>query len=441
MEQQRRRNRESNEEGGRAAAPSGASAFASGAQQVGLRDIAGETGTGDEHADSDQPGTPGPQAHVVWGALPGQSSSASTSHSTSSSSPQLFDRISHLPPSHEVIVINSNSNGSSDDAPSTGSQQIPFPNWDSTATNAQSLDGPDSDAVVTEVHPSACPRMAAAEIETVNSFPKGTRGPTASVTDTRAASAATPQALAAVSASPASRAAPLIPRASSSAAEESCFPYGELNHPFNPPVPRWVREKAAPSARPAAAAAAAASSSMQLRGPIAAAAAFPHQGSSASSPTAHPEGERLSKVSDSDEDHLEAGPQSLPTTSVRYRTAQHAEQVRQLPEGIPSVGSADHESETCRPCFFVFTRLGCMYGAACEYCHREHHRPKRERASKQQRKFCRTLVRNWIQEQSELGIHSQEEVMESFTKHLQDRQVDRLMTKCACQMMRAAFRQ
>lgn len=79
-------------------------------------------------------------------------------------------------------------------------------------------------------------------------------------------------------------------------------------------------------------------------------------------------------------------------TSVSYRIAQHADDVDRLPPGVPTVGSLGHASGDCQPCHFVHTRIGCKYLAACEYCHLEHPRKKRERPSRLQRRQCQSLA-------------------------------------------------
>lgn len=46
--------------------------------------------------------------------------------------------------------------------------------------------------------------------------------------------------------------------------------------------------------------------------------------------------------------------------------------------GLPSVGSEDHHSGTCKPCAFLHTK-GCVNGAQCQYCHLCTHGEKKRR--------------------------------------------------------------
>jgi len=41
---------------------------------------------------------------------------------------------------------------------------------------------------------------------------------------------------------------------------------------------------------------------------------------------------------------------------------------KDLPQDLPSVGSARHGSGHCKPCAFIFTK-GCVRGIECEHCH------------------------------------------------------------------------
>mmetsp|Transcript_110877 Transcript_110877/g.286643 ORF Transcript_110877/g.286643 Transcript_110877/m.286643 type:complete len:276 (+) Transcript_110877:80-907(+) len=46
---------------------------------------------------------------------------------------------------------------------------------------------------------------------------------------------------------------------------------------------------------------------------------------------------------------------------------------------LPSVGSAKHFEEGCKPCAFLKTEGGCKNGPSCRFCHFEHLSAKRER--------------------------------------------------------------
>jgi len=41
-------------------------------------------------------------------------------------------------------------------------------------------------------------------------------------------------------------------------------------------------------------------------------------------------------------------------------------------QGQESVGSELHDAGKCRPCLFAFSRMGCLLGASCKYCHLSH---------------------------------------------------------------------
>jgi len=60
----------------------------------------------------------------------------------------------------------------------------------------------------------------------------------------------------------------------------------------------------------------------------------------------------------------------------------------------PSLGSAKHASQTCKPCHFLLSKLGCKHGELCPFCHYMH--SKRSKSdltwSKPQRDLCLRLV-------------------------------------------------
>merc|ERR1719253_1692087 len=56
-----------------------------------------------------------------------------------------------------------------------------------------------------------------------------------------------------------------------------------------------------------------------------------------------------------------------------------------------SKGTALHESGKCRPCSFVHSRLPCLSGKDCEFCHERHTRTQRPRPSKCKRHRIRKM--------------------------------------------------
>jgi len=45
-------------------------------------------------------------------------------------------------------------------------------------------------------------------------------------------------------------------------------------------------------------------------------------------------------------------------------------------DGLPSIGSADHHKQACKPCSF-YQRNRCMVGNKCTYCHFQHSKGER----------------------------------------------------------------
>jgi len=57
-----------------------------------------------------------------------------------------------------------------------------------------------------------------------------------------------------------------------------------------------------------------------------------------------------------------------------------------------SKGSDAHHSGQCRPCHYLQTKLGCMNGVNCEYCHLSHAKKSRPRPCKAKRTQCKRIV-------------------------------------------------
>lgn len=68
------------------------------------------------------------------------------------------------------------------------------------------------------------------------------------------------------------------------------------------------------------------------------------------------------------------------------------EPVRLNEQGEPtSVGSAGHD-QSCKPCLFVHSKVGCRKGVMCEFCHFKHNRRSRPRPCKGKRNRYRKLL-------------------------------------------------
>jgi len=59
---------------------------------------------------------------------------------------------------------------------------------------------------------------------------------------------------------------------------------------------------------------------------------------------------------------------------------------------LTSLGSLDHENNFCRPCLFVHTKVGCMNGPVCDFCHFPHKRKNKPRPCKGKRDRYRKLI-------------------------------------------------
>lgn len=65
---------------------------------------------------------------------------------------------------------------------------------------------------------------------------------------------------------------------------------------------------------------------------------------------------------------------------------------------LPSIGSAAHFTDSCRPCLFAHTRIGCREGENCTRCHFTHCGQRRARPSKGKRDRYRKLIERSIEE-------------------------------------------
>jgi len=71
-----------------------------------------------------------------------------------------------------------------------------------------------------------------------------------------------------------------------------------------------------------------------------------------------------------------------------------------------SVGTALHDSGTCKPCCFITSQPGCLNGVECDFCHMRHKRSDRPRPGKQKRerfKKCQTRVYDEAETKSLVG--------------------------------------
>mmetsp|Transcript_15525 Transcript_15525/g.33684 ORF Transcript_15525/g.33684 Transcript_15525/m.33684 type:complete len:263 (-) Transcript_15525:812-1600(-) len=65
--------------------------------------------------------------------------------------------------------------------------------------------------------------------------------------------------------------------------------------------------------------------------------------------------------------------------------------VSELPHGVPSIGSLGHHLGKCKPCAFLDSRMGCVSGYNCKYCH-ICDRGEKKRRQKEKRRMM-TLMR------------------------------------------------
>jgi hypothetical protein len=59
---------------------------------------------------------------------------------------------------------------------------------------------------------------------------------------------------------------------------------------------------------------------------------------------------------------------------------------------LTSVGSIRHADGSCKPCTFLYTRLGCEKSIRCEFCHMFHPSKDRRRLGKNKRGRYRQLI-------------------------------------------------
>eukprot|EP00434_Breviolum_minutum_P020949 symbB.v1.2.018482.t2/scaffold1464.1/size117165/5 len=55
-----------------------------------------------------------------------------------------------------------------------------------------------------------------------------------------------------------------------------------------------------------------------------------------------------------------------------FSSSSYPQRLEDLPDHVPTLGSAGHSEGQCRPCFYVFSRNGCKFGRSCTYCHLNH---------------------------------------------------------------------
>jgi len=73
-------------------------------------------------------------------------------------------------------------------------------------------------------------------------------------------------------------------------------------------------------------------------------------------------------------------------------SSSYPQRLEDLPDHVPTLGSAGHSEGQCRPCFYVFSRNGCKFGRSCTYCHLNHAKPRKERPPKLVRQECREIA-------------------------------------------------
>jgi len=97
--------------------------------------------------------------------------------------------------------------------------------------------------------------------------------------------------------------------------------------------------------------------------------------------------------SDSEDDPTPKQPQQVIRAKISKEELEAVmAQIRLNPDGKPtSMGSAGHP-ENCKPCLFVFTKVGCQNGVICTFCHFKHKRGNRPRPCKGKRNRYRKLM-------------------------------------------------
>jgi len=97
-----------------------------------------------------------------------------------------------------------------------------------------------------------------------------------------------------------------------------------------------------------------------------------------------------------DSEELPAGPLPQQVVTKSNLSPEELEElartVRRNDKGqLMSVGSTDHDTN-CKPCLFVFTKVGCQNGLTCTFCHFKHKRGCRPRPCKGKRNRYRKLM-------------------------------------------------
>merc|ERR1712007_5604 len=91
----------------------------------------------------------------------------------------------------------------------------------------------------------------------------------------------------------------------------------------------------------------------------------------------------ISLATSSRDETSSAGTKGMASNTSNAGTTQDG--VELPSDGFPSVGSVHHEEGACRPCFYVFSDIGCGSGQACDFCRIPHARKNRGRPCKAKR--------------------------------------------------------
>ncbi|CAE7799234.1 unnamed protein product [Symbiodinium sp. CCMP2592] len=110
-----------------------------------------------------------------------------------------------------------------------------------------------------------------------------------------------------------------------------------------------------------------------------------------------------------------------------------------LPEDIPTVGSLWHAEGTCRPCFYVFSKSGCHFGRSCKYCHMDHAKRKKERPPKMVREECKQIAQEVFRNESAQAAASED--VEDLRHRTQLSSSSRMSKKYTDAVLRAMNRQ
>lgn len=89
-----------------------------------------------------------------------------------------------------------------------------------------------------------------------------------------------------------------------------------------------------------------------------------------------------------------ATPSAFSTGESWSDFSESSEMLDDLQEGKAewSVGSELHGSGSCRPCLYITSKMGCVSGPRCGFCHQAHERKRRARPSKSTRMHCKQLA-------------------------------------------------